>query len=51
MFVGTTDSSFAKVLDKVSIYRKAEMTPIILMDPVDLNVYVVALETYNKKLH
>ena len=51
VFVGTPDSSFVKVLDKVSAFRKAEMTPIILMDPIDLNVYVVALETYNKKLH
>jgi hypothetical protein len=50
-YIGTGENSFTEVLDKVSVYREAEMTPVILMDPIDMSVYVIALETYNKKLH
>lgn len=49
--IGNTENSFTVVLDKVSVYKEADMTPLILMDPIDMSVYVVALETYNKKLH
>ena len=49
--IGNTENSFTVVLDKVSVYKEADMTPLILMEPIDMSVYVVALETYNKKLH
>lgn len=50
-YMGDEDNSFTLVLEKVEAYKNAEMTPIILMNADDYNVYVVAIETYNKKLH
>jgi hypothetical protein len=50
-YIGTDENSFTEVLDRVSVYKEADMTPVILMNPIDMSVYVVALETYNKKLN
>jgi len=51
LYMGDEDNSFTLVLDKVQAYKDAEMTPLILMNPKDHNVYVVAIETYGKKLN
>jgi hypothetical protein len=45
------DNSFTAVLSKVEAFKNAEMTPLILMNTTNYDVYVIAAETYNKKLH
>ena len=50
-YMNDVDNSFTLVLGRVEAFKNAEMTPLILMDPTNYNVYVVAAETYNKKLH
>ena len=47
---GEADNNFTPIIKKVDIFREAEMTPVILMDK-DYTIYVVAAETYMKKLH
>lgn len=48
---GSSDNSFTDIMGKMDVYKKAEMTPIVLMDPADYTVYVVAKETFMQKLH
>jgi len=50
-YMGGEENNFTKILDKVKAFKEAEMTPIILMDRYDATVYVVAAETFQKKLH
>jgi hypothetical protein len=50
-YMGDEDNSFTLVLEKVEAFRNADMTPLVLMNTYDYSVYVVAIETYNKKLH
>jgi hypothetical protein len=48
---GGHESNFNSILDKIAIFKQAEMTPIVLMDPTNYTVYVVSEETFMKKLH
>lgn len=45
------ENSFTSILSKIAIFKQAEMTPLILMDPTNYVVYVVSEETFGKKLH
>jgi hypothetical protein len=45
------DNYFNQVLEKVEIYKKAEMTPVIILDPIEQMFYVITKETFGKKLH
>ena len=45
------ENSFTVIMEKMAAFRQADMTPVVLMDPIDYNVYVVAEETFMKKLH
>jgi hypothetical protein len=44
-------NSFLKILKAADEFRAAEMTPIFLLDQIFKDLVVVALETYQKKLH
>jgi hypothetical protein len=48
---GETENSFTSILNKIAVFKEAEMTPVILMDPTNYTVYVVSEETLGKKLH
>lgn len=48
---GGLENSFTSILNKIAIFKEAEMTPLILMDPESYTVYVVSEETFQKKLH
>lgn len=45
------DNSFTSILNKIAVFKNADMTPVVLMDPASYTVYVVAEETFMKKLH
>lgn len=45
------DNNFKNILNRIDIFKQADMTPIVLMDPQNYAVYVVAEETFMKKLH
>lgn len=48
---GGVENSFTSILSKIAVFKQAEMTPLILMDPTNYTVYVVSEETFGKKLH
>lgn len=45
------DNNFKKILEAASEYKKADMTPVYILDKDTMNIYVVALETFGKKLN
>lgn len=45
------ENSFTSIMSKIAVFKEAEMTPIVLMDPSSYAVYVVAEETFMKKLN
>lgn len=48
---GESDNSFSRMLLLAEEYKKAEMTPMFVLDAKNMDVYVVAKETFGKKLH
>lgn len=49
--LGESDNSFSRMLLLAEEYKKAEMTPMFVLDVNNMDVYVVAKETFGKKLH
>jgi hypothetical protein len=49
--MGESDNSFSRMLLAASEYKKAEMTPMFILDVRNMDVYCVAKETFGKKLH
>lgn len=45
------ESGIRTVLKAADEYKAANMTPIFIMDRYNMSVYVVAKETFGKKLH
>jgi hypothetical protein len=45
------DNNFKKILEAANEYKKADMTPVYILDKDTMNIYVVALETFGKKLN
>lgn len=45
------NNSFVNIIKKIDLYKEAELTPLILIDPRNYAVVVVAEETFMKKLH
>ena len=48
---GESDNSFSRMLLVAEEYKKAEMSPMFVLDSKNMDVYVVAKETFGKKLH
>ena len=48
---GESDNSFSRMLLVAEEYKKAEMSPMFVLDAKNMDVYVVAKETFGKKLH
>lgn len=48
---GESDNSFSRMLLLAEEYKKAEMTPMFVLDMKNMDVYCVAKETFGKKLH
>lgn len=46
-----TENDFTKLLEDVQTFRKAELTPLILLNLLTMELFVVALETFGRKLH
>lgn len=49
--MGESDNSFSRMLLAAEEFKKAEMTPMFLLDIKNMDVFVVAKETFGKKLH
>lgn len=49
--MGESDNSFSRMLLAAAEYKKAEMTPMFILDMQNMDVYCVAKETFGKKLH
>ena len=45
------DNSFFRLLTAAEEFRKAELTPVYILDATTMDVMVVAKETHNKRLH
>ena len=45
------ESGIRTVLKAAEEYKAANMTPIFILDKYNMSVYVVAEETFGKKLH
>lgn len=45
------DGGFSKVLEAAEIYREANMTPIFVLDQINMQIYCFAQETLGKRLH
>jgi len=45
------DNSFFRLLTAAEEFRKADLTPVYILDATTMDVMVVAKETHNKKLH
>jgi hypothetical protein len=45
------NNSFMRLLKAAEEFKQANLTPVFLVDTINMNVKVVAKETYNKKLH
>ena len=48
---GESDNSFSRMLLVAEEYKKADMSPMFVLDSKNMDVYVVAKETFGKKLH
>jgi hypothetical protein len=49
--MGESDNSFSRMLLAAQEFREAEMTPMFILDAKNMDVFVVARETFGKKLH
>lgn len=49
--LGESDNSFSRMLLVAEEFVEAGLTPMFLLDAENMDVLVVAKETYNKKLH
>lgn len=49
--LGESDNSFTRMLMVAEEFIDAGLTPMFLLDAENMDVFVVAKETYNKKLH
>jgi len=49
--MGESDNSFSRMLLAAEEFKRAEMTPIFLLDMQNMDVFCVAKETFGKKLH
>lgn len=49
--MGESDNSFAHLLVAAKEFKQANMTPMFLLDPNQMDVLCVAKETFGKKLH
>lgn len=45
------NNSFMRLLQAAEEFRQANLTPVFLVDTLNMDVKVIAKETYNKKLH
>jgi len=45
------DNNFKIILSKIDIFKQAKMTPMVLMNTDNYAMFVVAEETFMKKLH
>lgn len=45
------ESGMRTVLKAGEEYKAANMTPVFIMDKYNMSIYVVAAETFGKKLH
>ena len=48
---GEEDNSFMRLLEAAQDFRKADLTPVYVLDIHTMDVFVVAKETYKKRLH
>lgn len=49
--LGESDNSFSRMLLVANEFKEAGMTPMFLLDAKNMDVMVVARETFNKKLN
>lgn len=49
--MGESDNTFSRMLVAAKEFKDANMTPIFLLDVKTMDVFVVAKETFGKKLH
>ena len=49
--MGESDNTFTRMLLAAEEYKKAEMTPMFVLDVSNMDVFCVAKETFGKKLH
>ncbi len=49
--MGESDNSFSRMLLAAKEFKDADMTPIFLLDMKKMDVFVVARETFGKKLN
>jgi hypothetical protein len=49
--MGESDNSFSRMLLAAKEFKEANMTPIFLLDAKNMDVFVVAKETFGKKLN
>ena len=49
--VGEYDNNFSYLLIKADQFKNANMTPVFLLDPYQMDMLCVAKETFGKKLH
>jgi hypothetical protein len=45
------NNSFMRLLSAAEEFRQANLTPVFLLDTINMDVKVIAKETYNKRLH
>jgi hypothetical protein len=45
------DNSFFRLLEAAEGFRKADLTPVYILNAETMDVMVIAKETYNKRLH
>jgi hypothetical protein len=45
------NNSFVRLLKAAEEYRQANLTPVFILDTYNMDVVVVAKETYKKRLH
>ena len=49
--MGESDNSFSRMLLAAQEFKSANMTPKFILDAKNMDVFVVAKETFGKKLH
>lgn len=45
------EGGFSKVLEAAEIYKEANMTPMFVLDQINMQIYCFAKETIGKRLH
>lgn len=49
--MGESDNSFSRMLLAAQEFKSANMTPMFILDAKNMDVFVVARETFGKKLN